>query len=113
MIETNIKARKDACAAIDLIGDQPQRFWEVMKEHCESKLPKKPIEEDNRNSPLNEQHAIRFEAVSMPYGKHKGEEVGQVPCSYLEFLAEGDDFMKALRRYVKSQRYKERRQQES
>ena len=99
-----INARKEAEALLELAGEQPQRFWEVIAAAAISKLPPRPLPPD-RYPPMSEQEAIRFENESLPYGKHAGRPVGEVEFSYLLFLTEGDEFSKKLRRYVKSERF--------
>jgi hypothetical protein len=108
-IAANIKARQDAEEFFAFCGVQPQRFWEEMLWLIASKLPTKPPPAE-RHPALNEQEAIRFEAMPMPYGKHAGESVGEVPCDYLLFLTEGDEFSQRLRRYVKSKRFADRQE---
>jgi hypothetical protein len=110
-IAINKKAREDAQEFMafieDQAGQQPQRFWEVLGESVSAKLPPNPQPVD-RFPPMGEQEAARFEIVALPYGKHRGEMVGNVPCDYLLFLTEGDEFSQRLRRYVKSKRFQDR-----
>jgi hypothetical protein len=109
-IAINIAARKDAEEMIAFIGEKPARFWEVLAEHCAKQLPAKPEQVDPLPA-MNEAEAIRFEATHFPYGKHFGELIGTVDCGYVLFLTEGDAFSRNLRRYVKSDRF-QRRQDE-
>jgi hypothetical protein len=106
-LAATIAARQDAEALFSLAGEQPPRFWEVLAGLVNTKLPPKPAQVD-RNPPMNDQEAIRFEAEPLPYGKHAGTLVGVVDVGYLLFLTEGDEFSKRLRRYVKSQRFQSR-----
>jgi hypothetical protein len=103
----NIKARQEAESLVELAGEQPQRFWEILRDLAAEKLPAVPQPAD-RYPALTDVQAIRFEARPMPYGKHVGESVGEVPCDYLLFLTEGDEFSQMLRRYVKSGRFQDR-----
>lgn len=106
-VESNIKARQEAESLVELAGEQSARFWETLRDLAASKLP--PVQPPiDRYPPLMEQEAVRFEALPMPYGKYAGETVGEVPCDYLLFLTEGDEFSQRLRRYVRSKRFQER-----
>lgn len=100
----NIKCRQDAETVAELAGNQPQRFWEVLKGICDGKLPK-PTPAPERWPPLSQAEALRFEATPMPYGKYQGQPVGEIPTDYLLFLTEGDEFSQRLKRYVKSPRF--------
>ena len=109
-IEQNIKARQDISEIERFITDcydTPPRFWELLRDYCETKLPPKPPVVD-RLPALTESEAIYTEELEMPYGKYAGQAVGEVPCEYLIFLTEGDEFSKRLKRYVKSQRFQDR-----
>lgn len=114
-IAANIKARKDAEEVIALIESQPVnvRFWEELKRLVESRLPN-PITCPMRGPTpqMNQLRAIAFEKQAIHFGQYAGIEIGCIDCDYLEWLAEGDDFTKRLREYVKSDRYKRRREQE-
>lgn len=103
---SNIQARKDAEELVQLVGEQPARFWEVLRELAIAKLPE-------RHPPMTEREAISFEAETMPYGKHAGSQVGIVGVDYLLFLTEGDEFSRQLKRYVKSNRFYNRQQTEN
>lgn len=108
-VAANIKCRQDAEEVASFGFDQPVRFWECLLRICEEHLPPKPAQPD-RYPPLTDTEAMRFEAMPMPYGKHAGEAVGEVPCDYLLFLTEGDEFSQRLKRYVKSKRFSERQE---
>jgi hypothetical protein len=106
-VAANIHDREYAQEIFDLCGEQRERFWECLKALCESKLPP-PAPVVERFPPMKESEAARFESFLMPYGKHAGDFIGEVPCDYLLFLTEGDDFSQELKRYVKSKRFAER-----
>lgn len=109
-IAQNIKAREEYAEIVEFIGERPQRFWELMAQYANGKLPPAPAPVDP-NPALTEQEAIRFEAVPVPYGKWMGYTVGEVECDYLLFLTEGDEFSKRLKRYVKSKRFQDRQEE--
>lgn len=109
-VQANIDARRAAEELADLAGEQPPRFWEVLAEIAAAKLPPKPVPVD-RYPAMTEQEASRFEGEVMPYGINRGMTVGEVGCSYLLFLTEGDEFSKKLRRYVKSKRFSDRQEE--
>lgn len=110
-VAANIKARQDAEEVFALAGAMAQspRFWEVLASLVAEQLPPKP-QPTERFPAMNDQEATRFEAIPMPYGKHAGESVGEVPCDYLLFLTEGDEFSQRLKRYVKSKRFADRQE---
>ena len=108
-VARNIQDREYAHEVAELAGEQRERFWECLKEICDSHLPKPP-EHVERFPAMTESEAMRFEAVPMPYGKHASDAVGIVPCDYLLFLTEGDEFSQRLKRYVKSKRFQERQE---
>lgn len=109
-VAANINARIEAQGVIDLCGEQSQRFWEVLAELVESKLPAKPVQWSVL-SPMEEREAICFEAQLMPYGQAEGTLIGTVDCDYLAWLID-NHFCRELRRYLKSDRFKRRQESE-
>jgi hypothetical protein len=58
---------------------------------------------------MTDDEARRFENKLCPgYSMYAGDDVGDVPPDYLLFLAEGDAFIRKLRRYVRSKRFQKR-----
>lgn len=108
-IEANIAARRGAEEMIEFIGQQPARFWELLAEHCAKQLPPRPAPVE-RLPALTETEAIQFEKQTMPWGNHYGKAIGEVPCEYLIFLAEGDEFSQRIKRYVKSKVFQDRQE---
>ena len=53
---------------------------------------------------MTDSEARAFESESMPFGKHIGEPIGQVPADYLLYLDE-NQFATKLRRYLSSERF--------
>lgn len=109
-ITANIIARQDAEEIIAFIGAKPQRFWEILAEHCATKTPQAPS--DPAFEPMSDREAESFEQHGIPYGKHAGKSVGEAPCSYLLFLSEGDEFTHQLRRYTASKLFARRQDEE-
>ena len=107
----NIMARQRAEALVELAGDECQRFWEEVAHMVAERLPPKPAPVDPFG-PMDEQEAIRFEAAKMQFGGSMGTPIGELECTYLGWLAE-NDFSIKLRRYVKSDRFKRRQDEES
>jgi len=103
-IARNLQDREYATEIAEMVGKQRGRFWECLKEICESRLPK-PAPAVERLPALTDTEASCFETCQMPYGKHVGERVEDVPVDYLLFLTECDEFSKSLKRYVKSKRF--------
>jgi hypothetical protein len=106
-IAENIAARESAEAVISLIGEESPRFWQELARLAKAQLPAEPLPSDPLPA-MGEQEAIRFEKATLPWGAHHGEEIGTVEPGYLLFIAEGDDFTKKLRRYVKSKTFSDR-----
>lgn len=103
-VQDNVQARKDATEIVEMIGTQSAAFWALLATMADAKLPRAPQTVEH-NPPMTEQEAIRFEADEIPFGKHKGTQVGEVPVDYLLWMTEGNEFDKALRRYVRSKRF--------
>ena len=85
------------------------RFWQELARIAGEKLP--PVELPAGPQPMNEEQAIRFEASEMPYGVHVKTAIGEVPPSYLLWLAE-NTFAERLARYLRSARFKRRQETE-
>ncbi len=106
---SNIAARQAAQDLIACAGEQPERFWEIVVKLATAKLPPVP----DPKPPMTEAEAVSFERTRIPYGKYVGVTLGDVPVSYLLFIAEGDDFARQLRRYVKSRIFMDRQNGDS
>ena len=75
------------------------RYWNILKFHIETKLAEldpKPT----GPGPMTREQVEHFEKMEVPFGKYKGEEIREVPTSYLEFLAGEDTFVEQVRRYL-------------
>lgn len=105
------RARKDARAAVDLIvqgaaglGDEERlAFWDEVRAELDERCP----ESQSRATPLagpaamGDEEAARFEARDMPWGKHRGTRIADVPAGYLDYVANTkDQFKEDLARYV-------------
>lgn len=111
-LERNIACRREAEAVIELAGQQPARFWETLIQLAEERLPPKPVPVDPY-PPMADDEAAKFERWVMPYGKHGGKPMGDIPVGYMCWLTDGDDVVKAARRYVRSKRFSERQDAET
>lgn len=114
VVKRNMQARQDALEVVELCGAQPTRFWELLAEFAREKLGHKeyyaPVE---IQPPFNEFQSAKFERTIIPYGAHVGKYIDDVPCEYLAWLTDGDEFTQNVRRYVKSARFKERQKNET
>ena len=54
--------------------------------------------------PFSDAQARAWGATRMPFGKHQGARIDEVPLEYLELLAAPNDFTLHLRRYLASPR---------
>lgn len=105
----NKKCREDAEEFVRLLGEQPERFWEVLYSLILAKLPnlaKDPLD------PMSEEEAIKFEKTPISFGAHQGKEIGVIPTHYLIWLTE-NSFDILCKRYVKSKLFQERLREES
>lgn len=113
--ERNKKAREDAAAVVELCEVQPQRFWEVLAElsgvKC-NQVTAPAVADMTDTKPFNHFQATKFENTIIQYGVHSNKTIAEIPTEYLAWLAEGDEFVKDIRRYVKSARFKERQRRE-
>lgn len=108
VLEQNVKAGKEAEAVLSLVSlPQPDHFYRRLIELCQEKLPKVI----DPYPPMTEQEGIKFENGRVPpgFGKHGGVLISRVPLSYIEALADENSFVKKCKRYVKCDRYKERK----
>jgi len=116
-IQANKAAREAAEAMADLMFDAGQelplavrrRYWEVLflrTAEWAGKIgePHRPVEPAPRcEGAMSDQEAKRFEQEVMPFGKHKGKAVVDVPLDYL-FWLDGDEFRRRLPGYLLSDR---------
>lgn len=111
-LEANTRGRQLAlevvALAVDQVADEPAdvacRFWEVVAQEAQKRLPARLVKPD-RDSPMDDQEARRFERQTMRFGQHHGKQIGDVPLSYLVWLdEEGRGFQAALHRYLASER---------
>lgn len=99
----------------ELKTEDDDEFFKVLIEEAQAKMKKKrkkKTEENQRiagnESPMNERMAIKFERETMEWGKYKDEHIGMIETEYLVWLTEGNTFIDRLKRYVKSERFKNR-----
>lgn len=104
-----VEARRLADLGLELMtevhlnsDDEREVYWRRVADYAESKLPQPQQEHDPRNEPMSDLEASRFREAVMPFGKHEGTRVGDLPLSYLCNLLDPSPFMRDLRRYVKS-----------
>jgi len=120
-VKENVAARKTAEGCYDLLteyvleqklnpkatgaawGHLARMINEIAKvqppanDHCPSCI--------ERLRPLPDDEAKDFEQDTMPFGKHAGDKIKDVPLSYLDYLVrqwEEDEFRNRLPRYLRS-----------
>ena len=54
--------------------------------------------------PMTRQESQKFDKETMPFGKHKGQRIADVPLDYLLWLDDQPDFRRSLWRYLGSER---------
>jgi hypothetical protein len=114
VLQRNKLDRERAEECIALLEEESrgsQRFWECIRDMAQAKLPR--AAEPRAEEGMTELEARRFERHMMPRGEHAGREVGVVPTEYLCWWAEGDDFTKALRKYIKTPTFRLRQRDEN
>lgn len=112
-IKANIAAREAVTELMTFVPDvllykhaDEERFWEVLASEVAARLGKVLVD-DGPAFRMNEKEAERFEQQVLPWGKYKGEKVGEVDLSYVLLLTEGD-FTRQLIRYARSQTFADR-----
>lgn len=107
-IKRSMQLRKQAEALIELAGEQPPRFWELLLGLVKEKLPP-----NDELQPMTTEEALAFEKESMPWGTHKNIPIGMIPTSYLIWFVDGDNFGLQIKRYVQSIRFGRRQETET
>lgn len=113
-LESNVQAGKDAAAVIEIAGEQPKHFYESLVKLCQEKLgtrqtPAAPVAPRR----MNDIQARAFENDITPFGAYKGQKIGTLSCDYIQWLSEPNEFTKQVAAYVNSERYKQRRRNET
>ncbi len=81
------------------------RFWVQLRALVDETIPDaKPKRAKGTPKPMNDEESRGFGKTPMPWGKHEGENVDDVPTEYLEFITERDEFKNNVRRYLRSPR---------
>lgn len=110
-IEDNVAAGKLASDCFQLVSDlikeselSPEvkgaawlRVCEMMYATASRRLPS----EEATTTTMGDEEARRFEDGRMPFGKHEGEPLRDVPLSCLAWCDEKNDFSFDLRRYLR------------
>ena len=109
-IAKNVTLGKEARQAFKFLEeefgtDKEQHFWEVILDLVKEKLPQKMA---IVHEAMTDEEASKFENKVVPYGQYAGDDVRDVPVDYLLFLVDGDSFIKKVRRYVRSDKFKRR-----
>lgn len=107
--EANKRARELAEWLVETAGEQPQRFWEHVRDLAQAKLPAPIVAA--KDEEMSDLDARRFERHLMPRGIHAGVRVGDVDCEYLAWWSDSDEFTRLLRKYVRSSRFRERQRE--
>lgn len=116
-IAANIKARASFETLLEFLpeltidGMYEQRFWLLLAEHAADKCGKRLADPEDKSLPMTLEEATAFEHEVMPYGYYKGQEIHRVADSYWAGVYEGD-FAKKVGRYLHSQRYQMRHEEE-
>ena len=121
-IEDNIAARKAADEAFELMrlsikeaDISPEAMavaWQrVHTEIGSVMLPTFAEPEPTDSSVMSDQEAKRFERSTMTFGKHEGEQIKDVPMSYLLWI-DGDEFRADLRRYLRREEVQQEQERE-
>lgn len=118
-IAANIAARQAAETVIDLINgelrslidahsqDALAPFFTTLRECYGVNLTVEVVKEVERAPrgprPMTDDEARAFEKRPMPWGKHKGKLISEVPVDYLQWVLDQPDTFKVdIERYVRS-----------
>lgn len=112
-ITRNMEIRKQAEEAAqllkeeyleDLTEEEQDRFWSNLFDKASGLLNSIP-EPDH---PLTYEQAMEWAGrAKIPFGKHQGKRVIDVPASYLDWLEGQPDFRRELRAYTGSRYYQQ------
>lgn len=114
-IKENIASRKQAGKAMDQLvrmamdAPDPIRYWEVIAREAAKRCGREVVKEGQQAVSLAEamsdEEAREFEKTNVPYGIHRGKEVGDIsPHYWCNVMNSAFDFQ--LRRYMRSQRFR-------
>jgi hypothetical protein len=108
-LRIRIKARETAAAIVDLAKQEAENlphavrpvFYEEIARRLDVKFftPPSPAA-----APFTDAQARAWGATRIQFGMHAGKRIDEIPLSYLEKLAEPNDFVRHLRRYLASHR---------
>lgn len=118
-IAANIAARQAAETVVDLINGELRTlidahtqdalipFFATLRECYGDNLTVEVVKEVERAPrgprPMTDDEARAFERRSMPWGKHKGKLISEVPLDYLDWVLDQPDTFKVdIERYVRS-----------
>lgn len=112
-IRANIAAREAYKELMSFVDDvllykkaNKERFLELLAAETAASIGKVLVD-DGPTFRMSDKEAEQFEKLTFPYGKFKGEEVGDVDLEYILLLTEGS-FTRQLVRYARSQRFIDR-----
>ena len=90
--------------AADLSEEERIPFWTAIAKAAGQQV-QAPAPPPPAWTPMADDEARRFERRSMPFGQHRGKQVGEVPLEYLIWLDEGQrQFGAELKRYLGNER---------
>ena len=110
-IGENVAARRHVIDLLSCRELDSDLFWLTMQEHVnaivEQRCPKQSLD---RDQPMDNMEATVFERAWMPWGKHAGVPVGEVPLDYLLAITESD-FGTKMKRYLRSDLFAARQEE--
>ena len=112
LIEARIAARALAKQVADIAtAEAPEddasceAYWLVLRQVCDEHLPR-PEQTSSESPAMTDEQAREFgRCTQMPFGKHVGTYIDEVPLQYLEWYADLS-FQPQLRKYLRSPRIK-------
>ncbi len=75
--------------------------------NCELYDPPKGAD-PTKPKPMSDAEVKRFRDTSVPWGKHRGQLVDEVPLEYLCWLVDANDWKDELRRYLDNEQIQRR-----
>ena len=108
-VKNRIDARHAAETIAELADEQAMKygkvFWERLHKICCAHVPCL-LAAYQRATAMNQQESREFGQEVIPFGKHQGIRVDEIPLDYLEWYADLD-FVDKARRYLRSRRIRE------
>jgi len=84
-------------------------YWEELRKLLPREVVAPPVATPPATAvePFTDEQARHWGRTRIPFGKHEGTPIDEIPLDYLEHLAEPTEFIRHLRRYLASGRVRQ------